>query len=110
MLGSDDKTRRAPPISPALSAVLRASDGIAQQHMEVMPVKDVIAKDQTDAIFSYEFLSDQKCLSKALRPRLFCIRNTDAPLASIFQKHLKLGQIFRSGYYEDIANARQHEN
>ena len=48
MLGSDDKTRRAPPISPALSAVLRASDGI----LDMLPIATFVC-DARGTILQY---------------------------------------------------------
>jgi len=48
MLGSDDKTRRAPPISPALSAILRASDGI----LDMLPIATFVC-DARGTILQY---------------------------------------------------------
>jgi PAS domain S-box-containing protein len=48
MLGSDDKTRRSPPISPALSAVLRASDGI----LDMLPIATFVC-DARGTILQY---------------------------------------------------------
>jgi len=48
MLGSDDKTRRAPPIPPALSAILRASDGI----LDMLPIATFVC-DARGTILQY---------------------------------------------------------
>ena len=83
--------------------------GPLEHRRQAHAVEDVVAQDQAARPPGEELAADQKGLGQSFRPRLFGIREPQAPLAAIAQEPAEKRQVVGSGDDQYLANAREHE-
>jgi hypothetical protein len=82
--------------------------GVAKQRHKFMPVKDVVAENQSAGLLLQERLCDKKRLRQSFRFWLNRILESKPPLRTTSEELLEAGGVLGSGDYEKFANARQH--
>ena len=83
--------------------------GCLQAALKVMAVVQVVAEDQRRMMMADEFAADDEGLREAIRRRLHCVTNIDAPLMAIAEQLLEARRILRRRDQQDIAYAGQHQ-
>ncbi len=70
----------------------------------------VVAQNQTHAVVADKLLADDERLRQTVGTRLLGILEPHAVIGSVAQQTAETAQILRSGYYEYVADARQHKH
>ena len=82
---------------------------IAQQFMEVVPIKNVVAQHQCARVGADELLANQKGLCQPIGAGLHRVLQVHAPGAAVAQQLLEAGRVLRRADDEHVAYAREHE-